>query len=279
LTLVVGFVWGPGVLVASDSRASGGPVFFEERKVRPIFFLAEDGREFDLALVGGAGDAAVAKQGFLVVERVFREWFVRVGVREGRNPLAGEFEELVGEVESRLMRRYRELRGLGVEPSTSLLLAGVTQDAKPMLYVFDERGLAEPMHDNPGYALLGKGVVTGGLLLLRLLGFRLPESAGWDLGLLTAFMIDMVSEVDPTVSPFLGESYYIRYDKAKGRVVSGPLREEAYREYKRRVRMRREVIRLLWRILEELEEGSEERVAEALRALRGKSGGAGQHRG
>ena len=83
------------------------------------------------------------------------------------------------------MIRYRELKGLGIEPDVRLLLASVSQDAKPLLYVFDDRGIAGPVHENPGYALLGKGVITGGLLLLRLLDYRPREAWEWDLGLLS----------------------------------------------------------------------------------------------
>jgi len=131
-----------------------------------------------------------------------------------------------------------------------LLLASVTQDGEPRLYVFDERGIAEPVHDNPGYALLGKGVITGGLLLLRLLDYRSENARKWNLGLLSAFIIDTVSEIDPTVSPFLGESYFIRYSRKNKRVVLGPLKEEAYKEYKKHVRKRKSLFKLLWNAAE-----------------------------
>jgi hypothetical protein len=50
----------------------------------------------------------------------------------------------------------------------------------------------------------------------------------------TAFIIDVVSEVDPSVGPFVGESYYMRVEE--GRVALGPLKEEALKEYKDRMR-------------------------------------------
>lgn len=273
MTLVIALVWGRGVLVSADSRASAGLVIHEERKIKPIYFTRGDGEELGLGIAGGAGDAALVKQGFRVIEAGFRSWFDRVGSREGRNPTAEEVDGIVADIESRLMRRYRELRGLGVEPNATLLLASVTNDGKPMLYVFDDRGIAEPMHDNPGYALLGKGVITGGLLLLRLLDYRPGDAWGWDLGLLHAFIIDMVSEVDPTVSPFLGESYLIRYDEGRGKVVLGPLREEAYREYKERVRRRKELFKLLWSAVEERGEDVVRR--ELMRLASAGQGGAG----
>ncbi len=266
MTLVIALVWGEGVLVSSDSRASVGPVYHEERKIKPIYFRAGD-KEIDLAIAGGAGDAVLVKQGFQLIEAVFRDWFERVGSRESRNPYSSEFIDIVSTIESKLMTRYSELRGVGIEPSVNLLLATVTMDRKPMLYVFDERGLAEPLHDNPGYALLGKGMVTGGLLLLRLLDYSPGEAWTWDLGLLTAFIIDMVSEIDPSVSPFLGESYLIRYDKELDKIVLGPLRTEVYREYKDKVRLRKKLFKLLWSVAEEV---GEETIMDTLKNLLGK---------
>jgi len=264
VTLVLALVWGRGVLVTADSRASTGIVFHEERKIQPIYFVHE-GEEYDLAVVGGSGDSALVKQGFTIIRSIFKQWFAEKGFKEKRNPFVEEVENIVSEIESRLLLRYRNLRSVGVEPSVSLLLATVSQDGKPLLYVFDDRGLAEPMHDNPGYALLGKGVVTGGLLLLRLLDYRPDESWDWDLGLLSAFIIDMVSEVDPSVSPFLGESIYIRYDDEKKRVVLGPLREESYKEYKDKIKRRRDIVKMLWSTLEVV---GEDDVKEALNKLR-----------
>ena len=266
MTLVIALVWGRGVLVSADSRASTGVVFHEEKKIKPIYIVTENREEYDLAVAGGAGDSALVKQGFKVFDYVFRSWFERVGSKEGRNPFSHEIEDIVSEAESKLMSRYRELRSMGIEPDVSLLLATVSQDAKPMLYVFDDRGLAEPVHENPGYALLGKGVVTGGLLLLRLLDYRPGEAWDWDLGLLSAFIIDMVSEVDPSVSPFLGESYLIRFDDEKKRVVLGPLKEEAYKEYKERIRKRKNLIKMLWNAIEKHgEEAVEEKLKELMK--------------
>ncbi len=263
MTLIVALVWGPGVLVSADSRASGGLVFHEERKVYPIYAPLDEG-EVDLAIAAGAGDAALVKQGFRLIETVFKSWLE--GLDEPRNPSSQEVEEIVGEVERRLMARYRGLREMGLEVDASLLLATVTGDGEPRLYVFDSRGLAEPVHENPGYALLGRGVVTGGLLLLRLLDYRPPRAWDWDLGLLSAFIIDVVSEVDPSVSPFLGESYFIRYEN--GRVTLGPLKEEAYAEYKDKTAKRKELFKLLWTAAEEVgEEEVEKILREALTSV------------
>jgi len=52
------------------------------------------------------------------------------------------------------------------------------------MYLFDGRSLAEPMHDNPGFAVTGAGFYTGGSLLLRLLGYEPKESYMMDLGVI-----------------------------------------------------------------------------------------------
>jgi len=194
---------------------------------------------------------------------VFRSWFEGVGSREDRNPHSSEVEDIVSGIESKLILRYRDLREVGLDPEVNLLLATVTQEGEPKLYVFDSRGLAQPMHENPGYALLGKGALTGGLLLLRLLDYRPGEAWEWDLGLLSAFIIDVVSEVDPSVSPFLGESYLIRYEEESKRVAVGPLKPEVYKEYKERIRKRKELIKQLWNTTEKHgEKTTEEKLKE-----------------
>ena len=64
--------------------------------------------------------------------------------------------------------------------------------------------------------------------------------------MLSAFLIDVVSEVDPSVPPFLGESVLIRYDDEAKRVVLGPLKEETYKE---KMVKRKEIFKLLWQTL------------------------------
>jgi len=116
------------------------------------------------------------------------------------------------------------------------------------MYVFDGNGLAEPVHDNPGFALIGTGFVTGGNLLLRLLGYSAEESYSLDLGALSAFIIDVVSEVDPAVGSFVGESYFMRVEN--GKVVLGPLKIEALKEYKQKIPRRKEILQRIWRLLD-----------------------------
>lgn len=120
------------------------------------------------------------------------------------------------------------------------------------MYQFDPRGIAEPVHDSPGYAVIGAGFVTGGILLLRLLGYTPEESYKLDLGSLSTFIIDTVSDIDPTVGPFIGESYHMRAEE--GKVLLGSLKEEALKEYKEKTTKRKEIIKKLWQLMDTIEE-------------------------
>jgi len=160
-----------------------------------------------------------------LTEMAVKEW-------ERRTPSFEQLEEAVGHVESSLIKRLSGLRGQGIEPDFSMVLASVDPAGRASIYVFNDRGLAEPVHDNPGFAIIGRGLFTGGALLLRLLGYAVEESHAMELGLLSTFIIDVVSEVDPSVGPFVGESYYMRVEE--GRVALGPLTDEALKEYKDR---------------------------------------------
>jgi hypothetical protein len=115
--------------------------------------------------------------------------------------------------------------------------------------------------------MLGTGETTGGLILMRLLDYS-SKAQEWDLGLLSAFIIDMVSEVDPAVSPFLDESssIYIRYNNGTKKVEMGPIREEAFKKYKNRVKVAREAFKKLWLAINE-KEGEEDAILRKLEEL------------
>ncbi|RLF04282.1 MAG: hypothetical protein DRK00_07050 [Thermoprotei archaeon] len=217
MTLVLAFKWrvgaGDAVLISSDSRATTPlGIAYEVRKVKPMVF-----EDRPLAVAGGAGDAVLVKWGYEVAEEVLAG---EAGERGAPLP-APLFRRAVRMIEDRLAGRLYRLRGLGIEPSFQMVLGSVDGEGRASLYVFDNRGLAEPVHENPGYAVIGSGFITGGLLLLRLLGFSELAASGrtglLDLGMLTAFIIDVVSEVDTSVGPFVGESWLMRLEERGAR--------------------------------------------------------------
>jgi len=81
-----------------------------------------------------------------------------------------------------------------------------------------------------GHILLPHGLI----LLLRLFGHR-PDI---DLGLLTAFILDMVNEVDASVGPFIGESYLMWVEKRGDEkyLNLGPLKPEVVESIRTRLR-------------------------------------------
>lgn len=249
MTLLVALKWGregeEGVVVSSDSKVTVGPVSYEARKVHPI--ILETGEEpVPLAIAGGAGDASLIKQSYRICEKILTDLAVKEWSR--KTPSFSQFEDAVGQIEAAHIRRFRELREQGLELSFSMVLASVDQNGKASMYLFSERGLAEPVHDNPGFAVIGTGFFTGGNLLLRLLDYNPKESYMLDIGALSTFIIDLISEIDPAVGSFVGESYYMRVEK--GEVLLGPLKEEAVKEYKEKAKQRKELFRRIWRMFD-----------------------------
>ena len=125
-------VVGRGVVVAADTRASGDHIYGEERKVYPVY-LTREGEEIDLAIVAGSGSSSLVKRSCELIKDRFLD-FAR---QYGRNPDESEVRYLIEDIEGALMSRYYRLRELGVSEYASILLATVTRDGKPMLYLFE----------------------------------------------------------------------------------------------------------------------------------------------
>jgi len=263
LTLVLALKWvhdgRERIVVSSDSRVTVGSVSYEARKVYPITLKVGD-ECVPLAVAGGAGDFTLIKQSYRVCERILQDLAARKW--ENKTPSFEQFEEAAGQIESALIGRFRGIREQGIEPDFNMILASVDPNDRASIYQFDQRGLAEPVHDNPGFAVIGKGFFTGGNLLLRLLGYTPERSGEMDLGALSAFIIDVVSEIDPSVGLFIGESYLMRV--AEGNVVLGPLKVEALKEYKGHVKQRKEIIKRIWRLFDQV---GEQEILEKVREL------------
>jgi hypothetical protein len=101
---------------------------------------------------------------------------------------------------------------------------------------------------------------------LRLLGYAAEESYAIDIGALSTFIIDVVSEIDPAVGSFVGESWYMRVEGNE--VLLGPLKEEAIKDYKLKAQRRRELLRRLWRLLDV---AGEKKVENVIRNLEKKT--------
>jgi len=270
MTLVIALKWLMGsseaIIMASDSRVSIGRLTYEMRKIYPI--MVKSGEEnIPLAIAGGAGDTSLVKKGFRTSEKVLHEYAKKKW--RGKTPDFEEFEEAINDIELRLIQMLRDLRNANIEYGFQMILGSIDPGGKASLYLFDNRGLVEPVHDNPGFAIIGSGSLAG-ILLLKLLGYKPETSTEIHLGVLTGFIIDLVSEVDITVGPFLGESWLMREEK--GKILLGPLREEAYKEFKEEIEYRRDLFKYIWRACDELGRDTlRERLRELLKPISEKA--------
>lgn len=99
---------------------------------------------------------------------------------------------------------------------------------------------------------------------MRMIGYE-PDL---DLGGVSAFMIDSVSEVDTSVGPFIGESYLMRVETIDGKkeLRLGTLRDEELINYKNATIIRKKLIAKLWKLCDE---HGEESVKKQLDSLKG----------
>jgi len=260
MTLVIASKWmfneGEAILITCDSRATTPiGIMYEVKKAYPIMIGEEP-----IAIASGAGDPSLIKWGFEEAEEILKSYARR------NYPLNFEdFRNAIRDIEYSFMKRFSEIRSYGLKPSFQMVIGSVDLNGKASLYLFDDNGLAEPVHDNPGYAIIGSGFITGALLLLRLLGY----SMDLDLGMLSTFIIDLVSEVDTSVGPFIGESYLMRIEIKNGKktLALGPLKLEALREYKNKVVKRKEIIKEIWKIFDEI---GEEEIEKMINDLKNK---------
>lgn len=239
------------VLMVSDSRATMEGLSYEEaRKIMPII-LSRGEDEVPIAVMSGSGNVAMVKYAY----ELFSEYLIEKAENEWgfETPSARDFRKAVRELERLMMRRTRELMEYyGKLLTYKLILASVSPEAKASIYVFDNMGLATPVHDDPGYAMIGIGQLSGGLLLMKLLRDFTHDNE-WSLSILASFIVELVSDVNLSVSPFTGESWYMRVvNEERNRVALGPLKWEATIETKDRIMLRKNVIRQAWFVCDKL---------------------------
>lgn len=238
LALRVALSNGECILVTSDSKATSEyNVAYQTRNVHTIMFYDKP-----VAMAGYAGDPPIVKWGLEVAQDTLLYY------AEREYPLKFiTLRKAIAEIEATYIRRFKDYRTLGITPNFRMLICTLDYDAKASIHLFDERGLGEPRHDNPGYAIVGSGQLSGGTVLLRLLGYI----NGASIGILTAFIIDRLSEIDPTVGPFTGESYLMTMnesDQDKKEILIGYPNSEALLQLKERSTKRKELIRKLWQL-------------------------------
>lgn len=203
---------GDAVLITADSRVSGGSTVFETEKITAIGFKSEKGtKSHHLALVTGSGDGAIVKQLTRTVELELRELWSE----HWKNPPSfEEFEEAMDQVQYVFWKKLQAFKeNAGLTPRFQLLVCGVDNDGKASMYLFDENGVYNPVHKTPGFACLGRGVDTGGLMIVK--QFRPAELTLKPALMLSAYAINMVSELDTSVGKFTGSSSYFGLEGGK----------------------------------------------------------------
>lgn len=239
---------GEGVLMASDSKATTyGGLSLKVQKIFPIVIYDEKEKEIDLAIAAGAGYASMVRRAIRIAEKEFaslaeKEW-------KKQSPTFNQFEDAIHLIEDKLMIMISEWRKKDVVISFSMILAGVSTEGKASIYIFDNTGLATPVHDSQGYASIGSGFVTGGNMILNT--FWRPDLEVGAAQMLTAYAIQSVSHIDPAVGPFDGASWYFRIGDGEEPTV-GELKSEHLNKYLQRVQKREETIKKIWELSEKL---------------------------
>lgn len=243
------------LLITSDSKVTAGFVSYETKKIYPIKI-----GEQSLAIAAGSGDASLIKQACRLAEVTIRNRYLNQWGNQ--QPTFEQFEEAVKHIESRLIRRFRELKNLDIEIRFRMILGNLSTDNRISLYVFDSRGLAQPVHYNPGYSIIGMGSITGGVLLYNLLGCNPRDMTIQRASYLSTFIIDAVSDIDPTVGPFVGELWYIRMENDTIRVSE--LFEEYIEPITREIEKRKEILTRIWKCCDDIDS---ETIIEAIERL------------
>jgi len=273
MTLALAFKWptphGESVVICTDTRVTigdhGNWIVSETRKIHSII---SDNNKY-LGIISGAGDLVLIKWACEVADKVMKEYAGEDGLI-----FFDEVRQAVRKMEEIFMDRFSRLLTMGIEPEFELVLSSVDLDGKASLYQFDYRGLAEPVHNSPGCAIIGSGAINGGILLLKLLGYPFVIRDLSDLeyfseiepDILATFILDVVSQVDPSVGSFVGECFKLEVIEENGekRVDFKRFNPKAVIQNKLKVAQRIELIRYLWRLCDKK---GEDKVRKALDKL------------
>ncbi len=144
------------IVFFSDSQATAGPVSYAVHKITEIF--SEKGPP--LAVAAGSGDVAMIKKAidasnFVLLTKSNEEW-------GGESPSFPQFSEAIQDVENILIDIFSEYEKKGIEISFQFLLGSISPDGYASLYLFDDRGISQPIHFNPKFACIGSGFFLGG---------------------------------------------------------------------------------------------------------------------
>ncbi len=231
-----------GIIIASDTQATDGITAIEVEKIVPIVYGAtEEGvDEKYIAIASGAGHAGIVRQFIRLAEQILIEHFENDW--EFQEPNYNQFEEAILEIQDEYIERLSIWRKNNFHPSIELLICGLSPDGKASMYQFDSDGAAMAVHASPGFAGLGHGFSTGGNLILK--QFWNPSIDVEESTMLSAYIIEMVSLVDPTVGEFDGSIYLFRIED--GRPALGGMKSDSLEETIEQIQPRKENLENAW---------------------------------
>jgi hypothetical protein len=248
---------GEAVLICADSKATVfGGLAYRVQKIYPVALHSGTDKEKDLAIASGEGYESMVRHATRIAEKEFTA--LAAGEWRGVHPTFAQFEDAVAKVESRLITKLAGWKQSDLDISLNMILCGVDPAGKASIYVFDDTGLARPVHDSPGFACIGSGFVTGGNMILQQF-WTADLPVDWAQSL-AAYTIQTVSKVDTAVGPFEGASWFFRVEKKKP--VMGELKVEGLASYLERVRRREDALKQTWETCDKL---GETEVLERLR--------------
>jgi len=130
----------------------------------------------------------------------------------------------------------------GLVTMTQILVCGLDCEGKASMYQFDPRGVYTILHDSPSYSCFGSGVDTGGSMIIKRF-WKQNSSPDWALTI-SAYTMNEVSQIDPTVGQFGGSSYYFRL--INGIPIFGSLTDEAHTNTIEKIATRASVLKQTW---------------------------------
>lgn len=229
------------LLISSDSQATMGPITYRVHKIAPIREPIQE--EEPIAIVAGAGDTAIIKKAIDISEHIL--WETSNINWENETPTFDQFKQVIPKIEIALIQMIQFYKTKKVDINFEFLLGSVSPEGYASLYYFDRRGLAQPVHDDPGFACIGSGFFLGGNLLLQ--QFYSNDMDFEDALQLTTYVINQVSMVDSNVGPFEGESFYFGLRDGKSFLGSITANTKFLKELRTEYDSRQELLKYVWR--------------------------------
>ena len=219
------------VLLTSDTLVSWGELRFRERKIYEISDYP--------VLVAGSGVVGLIKEAVNVIEQVLHEQI-------GNNFSIPRLRDTMPKVSNyayQVMKYFADRKDNELSSNLffSLIIAASDEGGDILLYRIDPFGIPERCDNNPGYALIGSGAASGGILALS---EYFPSDSVPNIDEATelaAYIISLVSSVDSTVGAYPDI-------RILSRGKTGTLSLEQYKKLQQTIFSRRDLFQTVWEL-------------------------------